>query len=221
MEIILQDKHMIVCQKPVGIASQPDSKGNDNMITQLSQYLTTTEASTHIFPIHRLDKPVAGVMVFARTQPAAAALSKAVQTRTMEKTYLAVVCGIPEHPQGTLQDLLYHDARRNKTYVVDRPRKGVKEAILTYETLETVQTPDGVLTVLQVQLRTGRTHQIRVQFASRSLPLYGDKKYGAEVGGNLIGLFAKELTFPHPATQKRGTYTATVPQTLPWTVFSL
>jgi 23S rRNA pseudouridine1911/1915/1917 synthase len=155
-------------------------------------------------------------MVFARSQKAAAGLSRAVQERRLEKIYHAVVRGIPEKASDRLEDLLFHDQRRNKTYVVDRERKGVKSAALTYTLLRTA----GEYALVRVQLHTGRTHQIRVQFATRKLPLYGDAKYGGKTTGTGFGLWARELTFPHPVSGEILTFTADPPAEEPWNRFT-
>ena len=132
----------------------------------------------------------------ARTPAAAAALSRSILEGTVKKEYLAILCGIPEVEQGRLTDLLFYDRRRGKSFVVDRPRKGVKEAILDYRILKREQGR----ALVRVSLLTGRTHQIRVQFASRGLPLVGDRRYGAPAEGGPLALYACHLRFPHPKT---------------------
>ena len=153
--------------------------------------LLSAQLGGEIYPIHRLDRQVGGVMVYAKTQKAAAELSRAIQQGTMKKEYLAVVHGCPEADAGEMQDLLLHDARKNKSYVVSRMRAGVKKARLSYRVL----TREEERTLVQVRLFTGRTHQIRVQFASRQLPLMGDGRYGG--GSGEIALWSVRLTFPY------------------------
>ena len=143
-------------------------------------------------------------MDYARTKRAAAALSASLQGGRLEKTYLALIHGVPAEPCGTYRDLLYKDARKNKTYVVSRMRKGVREAVLDYETLAAT----GDRTLVRVKLHTGRSHQIRVQFASRGTPLVGDGKYGAQDHEKTIGLFSHSLTFPHPRDGSEMTFSA-------------
>ena len=150
------------------------------------------EVGGEIYPVHRLDQAVGGVMVYARTKQAAAALSRAIQEGRMEKDYLAVLTKPMAEASGTLRDLLYHDRVKNKTYVVKRKRNGVKEAVLDYETL--ASGAEG--TLVRVHLHTGRTHQIRVQFASRGCPLAGDGKYGGK--GSAPLLWSYRLAFPDP-----------------------
>ena len=185
MEILEQNAAYVVCIKPAGIPSQ--GEGLDAMPVRLA-----AEVGGGIYPVHRLDQAVGGVMVYARTKQAAAALSRAIQEGRMEKDYLAVLTKPMAEASGTLRDLLYHDRVKNKTYVVKRKRNGVKEAVLDYETL--ASGAEG--TLVRVHLHTGRTHQIRVQFASRGCPLAGDGKYGGK--GSAPLLWSYRLAFPDP-----------------------
>ena len=185
MEILEQNAAYVVCIKPAGIPSQ--GEGLDAMPVRLA-----AEVGGEIYPVHRLDQAVGGVMVCARTKQAAAALSRAIQEGRMEKDYLAVLTKPMAEASGTLRDLLYHDRVKNKTYVVKRKRNGVKEAVLDYETL--ASGAEG--TLVRVHLHTGRTHQIRVQFASRGCPLAGDGKYGGK--GSAPLLWSYRLAFPDP-----------------------
>lgn len=185
MEILEQNAAYVVCIKPAGIPSQ--GEGLDAMPARLA-----AEVGGEIYPVHRLDQAVGGVMVYARTKQAAAALSRAIQEGRMEKDYLAVLTKPMAEASGTLRDLLYHDRVKNKTYVVKRKRNGVKEAVLDYETL--ASGAEG--TLVRVHLHTGRTHQIRVQFASRGCPLAGDGKYGGK--GSAPLLWSYRLAFPDP-----------------------
>lgn len=190
--ILYKDQHLLLVEKPVGLSAQ--AAEGDSLPHRLEQL------GYPVKPVHRLDKPTGGVMVYARTDWAAVTLSALMrQHDRFQKEYLAVVQGMPAESEGTLTDLLYHDVRRNKSYVVSRPRKGVREARLEYRVLETVTTDEGTLSLVRVRLHTGRTHQIRVQFASRQMPLYGDSRYGGHKGGAL-GLWSYRLTLPHPVT---------------------
>lgn len=206
IEILYEDEFLLVCLKPVGVLSQPDVTGSgDDMLSLLDEQLTARDGKKpYIGLIHRLDRGVGGVMVFAKRQDVAGALSTAVANRTLTKQYLAVAHGKPQEGKGIWKDFLYKDAAKNKTFVVDRQRKGVKEASLAYRTVATLSdTPAGECSLLHIQLHTGRTHQIRVQTSSRGLPLIGDGKYGARDHGMDIGLWSYRLTFAHP--RRKGT----------------
>lgn len=206
IDILYEDQYLLVCLKPTGVLSQPDVTGSgEDMLSLLHDQLKARDGGEpYIGLVHRLDRGVGGVMVFAKRQDVAGALSTAVANRTLIKQYLAVIHGRPEEESGIWKDYLYKDAAKNKTFVVDRQRKGVKEASLAYATLATKSdTPAGECSLLQIRLHTGRTHQIRVQCSSRGLPLIGDGKYGARDHGLPIGLWSYRLTFAHP--RKKGT----------------
>ncbi len=183
-DILYSDASVAVCVKPAGVDSQ------SGMPALLSALL-----GGEAFCVHRLDRGVGGVMVYARTPAAAAILSKAVADGALGKTYLAVCEGCPPELAGELRDLLYHDPAKNKSFVVRRPRRGVREAALRYRVLCTV----GWRSLVAVRLLTGRTHQIRVQFASRAHPLAGDRRYGGEPG-DCIALWSCALSFPDPVS---------------------
>lgn len=179
MEICYEDSRFVIAVKPVGLDSE----------TEFPRALEAQLGGT-FFPIHRLDKNVGGLMVYARTREAAAELSKAVQAGSMVKEYLAQVHGtVPE--TGDWEDLLWKDSRKNKVFVVKRPRAGVREAKLSYKVLV-----PGERSLVRVHLYTGRSHQIRVQFASRGYPLVGDHKYGSRAKEETIRLFSAGLKFP-------------------------
>ena len=211
IEILYRDQHIVVCIKPVGVLSQEGS-GRD-MPSILKEQLGVEI----VYPVHRLDKAVSGVMVYAISAVAAAGLSRAVQERTLEKIYLAVLRGIPQEEEGTLEDLLFHDKTKNKTYVVQRSRKGVKPAKLSYQTLETAEDR----TLVRVLLHTGRTHQIRVQFASRKLPLVGDGRYGGKDASSVLGLWSAALRFRHPVTGEAMVFSKEPPAEMPWAMFHM
>ena len=180
MEILYSDKHIAVCVKPVGLDSEHE------VPEALKEAL-----GGEIFPIHRLDKNVGGVMVYARTKQAAASLSKAVQEGTMVKEYVALVHGTPPE-SGDWTDLLFKDSTKNKVFVVKKERRGVKKARLEFLRLR-----EGENSLVRIRLHTGRSHQIRVQFSSRGFPLVGDHKYGARDSSPAPMLFSCKLTFPH------------------------
>ena len=180
MELLFSDKQIVVCVKPVGLDSEHE------LPAALKEAL-----GGEIFPIHRLDKNVGGVMVYARTRQSAASLSKAVQDGTLVKEYVALVHGTPPE-SGDWADLLFKDSSKNKVFVVKKERKGVKKARLEFRTLRA-----GEDSLVRIRLHTGRSHQIRVQFASRGFPLVGDHKYGARDSFSAPMLFSCCLTFPH------------------------
>jgi len=183
MEILYSDPHIAVCVKPVGLNSEADVPA-----------ALKDEFGGDFYTVHRLDQNVGGVMVYARNKEAAAELSRAIQSGDMVKEYLALVHGTPPD-SGLLEDLLWKDSSKNKVFIVKRERKGVKKAKLEYKTLR-----PGENSLVRIRLHTGRTHQIRVQFASRGFPLLGDHKYGARDGFSAPYLFSCKLTFPFKGT---------------------
>ena len=186
MDIIYSDKHLAVCIKPVGLDSEMEVPA------------ALKEAfNGEIFPIHRLDKNVGGVMVYARTKFAAATLSNAVQEGAMVKEYVAMVHGTPPE-SGDWTDLLFKDSRKNKVFVVKKERRGVKKARLEFTLLRA-----GEESLVRVRLHTGRSHQIRVQFSSRGFPLVGDHKYGSRDEKTEPMLFSCCITFPWQGDVKR------------------
>ena len=186
MEILYTDKEIAVCIKPVGLDAEH----------QVPQVLTE-QLGGEIFPLHRLDKNVGGVMVYARTKAAAAFFSKLIQNGEMVKEYVALVHGqVPE--SGDWQDLLFKDSRKNKVFVVKKQRAGVKSARLEFVRLRT-----GETSLVRIRLHTGRSHQIRVQFSSRGFPLAGDHKYGARDDEKSPKLHCCCITFPYHGEQKQ------------------
>lgn len=180
MEILYADKDIAVCVKPVGL----DSESGVPAALQ-------AQLGGAFFPIHRLDQNVGGVMVYAQTKPAAAALSKSVQEGSMIKEYVAMVHGIPD-TSGDWEDFLFKDSRKNKVFAVKKERKGVKYARLEYTRLS-----DSDPCLVRIRLHTGRSHQIRVQFSTRGFPLVGDHKYGSRDPRTEPMLFSCQLTFPY------------------------
>ena len=213
IEIIYKDRDVLVCRKPAGVPSQPDPSGQESVLSALS-----TEYK-NVSLVHRLDTPTGGVMVFALSKKAAAGLSALVQDHArFVKEYLAVLPCAPEEKEGELHDFLYHDKRTNKAFAVDKARKGSKEASLSYRVLATIE---NGRTLVLVRLHTGRTHQVRVQFASRGMPLLGDGKYGSREKCPYIALWAYRLAFPHPVNGKEVAAEALPPlDSAPWGEFA-
>ncbi len=196
MEVLFEDKNLIVAIKERGLLSE-EHESKPNMVRSLKEV-----TGGEIYPVHRLDKDVGGVMVYAKTKSAAASLSAQAGDRTMKKTYLAILHGKPQEESGTLEDLLFFDKGKNKSFVVNKERRGVKKALLNYRVIS--QKDGNALT--EIELLTGRTHQIRVQFASRKMPLFGDRRYGAKDESRIIALWSKEISFLHPITKERMTF---------------
>ena len=203
-EILFSDASIVVCVKPAGLDSQ----------RALPELLAETLGGS-AYCVHRLDREVGGVMVYARTRDAAAALSRAITAGALEKEYLAVCEGTPDPPAGEMRDLLFHDPAKNKSYVVKRLRRGVRDALLAYSVIEALP----ALSLVRIRLYTGRTHQIRVQFASRGLPLSGDARYGAKTRGG-IALWSHTLRMPLPERGETLSFTVPAPDAPPWTRFS-
>ncbi|MBR0208370.1 MAG: RluA family pseudouridine synthase [Oscillospiraceae bacterium] len=211
IEILFLDPHIVVCLKPSGVASEEEGMPTLLRETQGGEF----------YCVHRLDKAVGGVMVYTRTKQAAAALSAAIAAGGMKKEYLAVVQGAPDERKGSMRDLLYHDAVRNKSYIVTRPRRGVKEALLDYELTETKEIEGRTISALRIALHTGRSHQIRVQLASRGMPLVGDGRYGSAIRGCPVALWSERLRFAHPVGGEELCFSAPPPESFPWDRFSL
>ncbi|MBP3939820.1 MAG: RluA family pseudouridine synthase [Clostridia bacterium] len=184
IEILFENSELVACVKPVGVASQND-KATD-MVKLLEKQM-----NSNVFPIHRLDTAVGGTMVFAKTPKAAAELSKIVSEGQLRKRYLAVISGKPDKDSDVLEDLLFKDSSKNKSFVVKRERKGVRKAKLEYEVLGFC---DG-MSLLRILLHTGRSHQIRVQFSSRKMPLVGDGKYGSRDNRCNVALWSEDISF--------------------------
>lgn len=216
LHVLYHDDALLVCEKPAGCLSEPGP--GQNLPALSDAWLEAHGERPGVRTVHRLDKAVGGLMVLARTQQAAASLIDQIASHSAGKEYLAVLRGVPAAGEAVLEDLLFHDGRTNKTFVVTRPRKGVREAKLSYRLLGSVETETGPLSLVRVKLYTGRTHQIRVQFSHRGLPLLGDIRYGSKAAHG-PALFSCLLAFDHPATGKRMTFEMR-PQGMPWTLFA-
>ena len=211
MDILYSDKRILVAIKPAGVLSTDEEGGMPSLLRS-----ALGDGKACVRTVHRLDAAVQGVMVFARSAKAASLLSEQIRAREFEKEYLAVVHGAPP-AEGTLCDLLGRDTARRMTYVADAPGKEVREAKLSYRVL---QRCEGY-SLVSICLHTGRTHQIRVQFASRGWPLAGDRKYGTEDGFDLIALWSHRIAFTHPETGEAVEFSALPPKTGAWEMFEL
>ena len=210
INILYEDNHLLVALKPVNIPVCEDSSSDDDFLNMLKHYLEKKYNKKNAFLglVHRLDRPVGGVMVFAKTSKAASRLSEQIRKKEFEKKYYAVVCGkIPE--KGRFVDKLEKDSKRNFSFVAE---KG-KESSLTFERIKT----NGKYSLVSVSLETGRSHQIRVQFSSHGFPLYGDQKYNKKANlHEQIALFAYFLSFIHPVKKERVTFEVDIPDIYPF-----
>ena len=208
VEILYEDEDIIVCVKPYGMPVQGDKSRDIDLLSYLKNHVFETEeleVEPYLAMVHRLDRPVGGVMVFAKNQEAAADLSDQVQDGTMVKFYQAVLTGELPDECGMLMDYLVRDGKTNTSKVVQKGTKGAKKAQLEYEVLDVFETDKGILSYVLIELITGRHHQIRVQMANRGCGIYGDTKYNplfakTKKKYQQIALFATRLEFEHPAT---------------------
>lgn len=210
MDLLYTDNRIVVCLKPAGVLS---TDGPGGMPELLRRALGESETGC-VRVVHRLDQPVGGVMVYARSRMADSILSRQVQEHEFEKDYLAVLEGCPDAPEGILTDLLVRDAAKKQTFVTHTPGQDARHARLSYRVLAV---KDG-RALVRIRLETGRTHQIRAQFSSRGLPLCGDRKYGAKADGPL-GLWSYQIAFFHPQTNERLVFAHDPPQTELWLAF--
>lgn len=220
--ILHEDNHIIVVLKPQNTACCPDESKDDNLLDCVKRYIKTTyEKPGNVFTglVHRLDRPTGGVMVFAKTSKAAARLSEQMKTGGFEKRYFAVLCGSPSKKKATLENYLKKHSLNNMVYVCTQTEEGAKFASLDYE----IKEESGGLSLAEINLNTGRTHQIRVQTASINAPVYGDMRYGGDkaVKGKLA-LWAYSLRFTHPTTGEKLRFVAQPPvESAPWNKFDI
>ena len=213
INIIYEDNHLLVVEKPVNIPVQADSSGDIDLQTMLKRYLIekyNKPGDAYLGIVHRLDRPTGGIMVFAKTSKAASRLSKQIKKHEFKKIYMAVTQG-KVSDSGVFKDKLKNDEKTNITKVSDDG----KEAILSYNLVGYINN----LSLVRISLKTGRSHQIRVQFASRKLPLYGDKKYNINAENGQLALFASELEFKHPITKEVMKFSLPLPERYPFTLF--
>ena len=208
LEILYSDKDILVCIKPARVLSTDEPGGLPSLVRE-----ALGDEKADVRTVHRLDRVVSGVMVLARNAKSASELSRQIREDEFEKEYLAVIHGQPEEQSGTFTDLLYRDKVRRMTMVASQPAKGVQEAILDYAIVGIAREMSRV----KIRLRTGRTHQIRVQFSSRNLPLVGERKYCTLEDPCEIALWSHKIAFIHPTTGSRVEFTKKPPAIYPWT----
>lgn len=208
MEIIYQDNDIVVAVKPARVLSTDEPGGMPDLVRE-----ALGNPKADVRTVHRLDRVVSGLMVLARNAAAASELSRQIREDIFQKEYLAVVHGRPENEEGTLTDLLLRNKARKMTMVVNTPEKGAQEAILDYKILNFTDIMSRIL----INLKTGRTHQIRVQFASRGMPLVGERKYAVLEDDCEIALWSYKLGFNHPTTGQWMSFEKEPPQAFPWT----
>ena len=206
MELIYQDKDIVVCIKPAGVKSTDEPGGLPELVRQAL-------GDDNVRTVHRLDQAVSGLMVLARRAKAASELSRQIREGEFEKEYLAVIHGVPAQTEDTLRDLLFRDKARRMTLVAQEMDKGVQEAVLDYR----VVSRGEAMTRVRIRLHTGRTHQNRVQFSSRGMPLVGERKYSQLEDGCNIALWSYRLAFAHPYTGAKMEFTQEPPAVFPWT----
>lgn len=222
IRIIYEDNHLIAAVKPPGVLAQEDHTGRPDMLTILKAYIKeryNKPGAVFLGLVHRLDQPVGGVMVFARTSKAASRISKQIRERTVGKKYLAVVCGRMPHKEGVLEDRLIKNRDKNTVRVSEGENKEGKTSRLRYTELQV--SADGAYSLLKISLETGRAHQIRVQLSNAGCPIFGDHKYNQKtVTGQTLALWAACYKICHPVGRDVIEFTAQPPQTFPWTLFS-
>ncbi|MGX7106889.1 RluA family pseudouridine synthase [Hutsoniella sourekii] len=221
MEIIYEDNHLLLVNKPRNMPVQEDNSRDLDLLTALKDMIKIRDqkpGNVYLALVHRLDRPVGGLMVFAKTSKAASRLSKVLRQKQMKRTYLAVINGQPNRDQGQLVDYLWKDRQKNIVHVVDPSHSGAKKAILNYRVIDKIADHS----LVQVSLETGRSHQIRVQLQRMGHPIYGDQKYGLDYSkvGQQLALWSYQLAFPHPTRQEIVDCQSMPVQEEPWTWFS-
>lgn len=226
INILYEDNFIIVAEKPPKMPSQGDKSNDLDLYSILKNNLSKKHniKNPYLAIINRLDRPVGGAILFAKTKPAAAYLSKEIQNKSVNKSYLTVVCGIPTDKKGILIDKLVKIGAKNLSIVKDT--KNAKEAILEYSLLETIETEEyGPLSLLEIDLKTGRHHQIRVQLSHHNMPIWGDTKYNKNFSNRSkwvqIALWANKLSFKHPKTKDLQYFVSKPYNEFPWNLFNL
>lgn len=198
IKILYEDKFIIAANKPCGVLSAASETEQESVLSLIAEQRKLSE----VYPINRLDRNVSGIILVAKKREFAAKFSALISERKINKEYLAVIHGVPQNLSGVYEDLLFRDSSCGKTFVVEKIRKGVKNASLEYSTQASKNSEDGILSLVRIKLHTGRTHQIRVQFSSRKNPIFGDGKYGSHTNRGEIALCSARISFKHPYTSK-------------------
>lgn len=214
MKILYEDKYLIIVKKEYGVTTQENTKNGKCLLDLIRE--ERNNANMYLALINRLDKEVTGAVLIAKTKEVAAKLNTMQLERAIKKEYIAIVGGIPEEKKGRYDDLLFKDSTKNKTFVVDRMRKGVKDASLLYETVKIFEYNGILCAALKVNLITGRTHQIRVQFSSRKMAVLGDSKYGSTIRTCKMALTCAKIQFVHPITKVNIVVESDIPDIEPW-----
>ena len=218
INILYEDNHVLCVVKPANLPVQADNTKDEDLLTLVKQYLKekyNKPGNVYLGLVHRLDRPVGGAMILAKTSKAANRLSESIRVRAIDKVYYAILDGVPKKQSDTLVDYLTKDTKTNMVSVTNA--KVGKKSILHYQVLAT----KNGHTLVEIHLETGRPHQIRVQFASRNLPLVGDQRYNKNAKKVQIALWAVSLTFPHPTTKDKITIHSDPPEIWPWTEFEV
>lgn len=223
ISILYEDNHLLVVEKPVNIPVQGDQSKDDDLLSILKEDLKVRynkPGNVFLALVHRLDRPVGGAIVFAKTSKGASRLADVLRQRKLERQYVAIVRGYVNKRADKLIHYLWKDRQKNKVYAVDKNRRGAKKAILSYEVISHFERE---YTLLKITLQTGRSHQIRVQLAEIGHPLYGDQKYGSHVNkhGEQIALWSHKLAFKHPTKDEVITTTSNPPPQYPWHLFEI
>lgn len=222
INVIYEDNHLLVVEKPVNVLSQGDDTNDKDMVNLLKNYLKVKynkPGNVFVGLVHRLDRPVGGIMVFAKTSKAASRLSEQVRNKSFKKTYRAVLNGNMKKDKDILKDYLYKNKKTNMVSVVNKNHKDAKDAELSYETIS----KNEKFSMVQVDLKTGRPHQIRVQFSSRKHPLFGDQRYGQHINkkGDQIALWSYKIEITHPTTKEKMEFICNPPNNYPWNLFEV
>ncbi|GAA3714565.1 RluA family pseudouridine synthase [Salinicoccus jeotgali] len=220
IKVLYEDNHLLIVEKPVNLLVQGDDSKDENLLDILKEYIKekyNKPGDVYLGLVHRLDRPVGGAIVFARTSKAASRLSEALRTHQIYRKYVAVTRGHLSENHGRLTDYLRKDRSKNIVSVVKSDKKDAKQAVMDYKVLKSNE--EGSL--IEIELKTGRSHQIRVQLANQGTPLYGDQKYGRSINkpGQQIALWASKLSVKHPTKDEMVVVECPPPETYPWSYY--